>query len=47
MGGGHALGHRLYCVNAARYLFRAEPEEVFAFDASSKEPSVSARLRKA
>jgi glucose-fructose oxidoreductase len=30
MGGGtlHDLG--IYCINAARYLFRAEPEEVFA-----------------
>jgi glucose-fructose oxidoreductase len=24
----------IYCINAARYLFRAEPEEVFAFSGS-------------
>ena len=42
----------IYCINAARYLFRAEPEEVFAFDATSKdarfeevEESVSAVLK--
>jgi glucose-fructose oxidoreductase len=52
MGGGPLWDIGVYCVNAARYLFRAEPEEVFAFDASSKdkrfrevEESVSAVMR--
>ncbi len=30
-GGGVVWDIGVYCVNAARYLFRAEPEEVFAF----------------
>lgn len=52
MGGGPLWDIGIYCINAARYLFRAEPEEVFAFDASSKnsrfkevEESVSAVLK--
>ena len=36
-GGGPLYDIGIYCINAARYLFRAEPEEVFAFDASSKD----------
>jgi predicted dehydrogenase len=51
LGGGlWDLG--VYCVNAARYLFRDEPEEVFAFEATGAdsrfrevEESVSAILR--
>ena len=35
MGGGPLWDIGVYCINAARYLFRAEPEEVFAFAASS------------
>lgn len=30
VGGGALFDMGVYCVNAARYLFRAEPEEVFA-----------------
>jgi glucose-fructose oxidoreductase len=28
----------VYCINAARYLFRAEPYEVFAYRATRKDP---------
>jgi len=52
LGGGPLWDIGIYCINASRYLFRAEPEEVFAFEASSKdsrfkevEESVSAILR--
>jgi glucose-fructose oxidoreductase len=51
-GGGVAWDIGVYCVNAARYLFRAEPEEVFAFRAKGKderfaetEEAVSAVMR--
>jgi predicted dehydrogenase len=37
MGGGTLWDIGIYCINAARYLFRAEPTEVFAYSASSKE----------
>ena len=37
-GGGVAWDIGVYCVNAARYLFRSEPEEVFAFRAKGKDP---------
>jgi glucose-fructose oxidoreductase len=33
-GGGPVYDIGIYCINAARYLFRAEPEEVFAWSAS-------------
>src|SRR5262249_49834027 len=33
-GGGPLYDIGVYCVNAARYLFRAEPSEVFAWSAS-------------
>jgi glucose-fructose oxidoreductase len=33
-GGGPLYDLGVYCVNAARYLFREEPEEVFAFSAN-------------
>ncbi|HUR29542.1 MAG TPA: Gfo/Idh/MocA family oxidoreductase [Planctomycetota bacterium] len=38
MGGGvlHDIG--IYCINAARYLFQAEPEEVFAWSANNGDP---------
>jgi glucose-fructose oxidoreductase len=38
MGGGvlHDVG--IYCINAARYLFQAEPVEVFAWSANSGDP---------
>ncbi|HYO58639.1 Gfo/Idh/MocA family oxidoreductase [Archangium sp.] len=52
VGGGVLWDIGVYCVNAARYLFRAEPEEVFAFRARGKderfaetEEAVSAVLR--
>ncbi|HYO67603.1 MAG TPA: Gfo/Idh/MocA family oxidoreductase [Archangium sp.] len=51
-GGGVLWDIGVYCVNAARYLFRAEPEEVFAFRARGQderfaetEEAVSAVLR--
>jgi glucose-fructose oxidoreductase len=34
-GGGTLWDIGVYCINAARYLFRDEPEEVFAYTASS------------
>ncbi len=37
-GGGALLDLGVYCVNAARYLFRAEPTEVVAFAASNNDP---------
>ncbi len=36
-GGGPLYDIGIYCINAARYLFRAEPEEVFAYGARSKD----------
>ena len=36
-GGGMLYDIGIYCINAARYLFRAEPMEVFAFSASTGE----------
>ncbi len=35
LGGGPVYDIGIYCINAARYLFRNEPEEVFAFSATS------------
>jgi glucose-fructose oxidoreductase len=37
-GGGVIWDIGVYCVNAARYLFRAEPVEVFAFCDKSQDP---------
>lgn len=37
LGGGPLWDIGVYCINAARYLLRAEPEEVFAFNASTKD----------
>jgi predicted dehydrogenase len=52
LGGGPLWDLGVYCVNASRYLFRDEPEEVFAFEATGHDPrfreveeSVSAILR--
>jgi predicted dehydrogenase len=52
LGGGPVWDVGIYCVNAARYLFQSEPEEVFAFQAtgnderfSEVEESVTAVLR--
>jgi len=36
-GGGPLYDMGIYCINAARYLFRAEPEEVFATEAHTSE----------
>ena len=35
LGGGPVYDIGIYCINAARYLFRNEPQEVFAFTATS------------
>jgi predicted dehydrogenase len=37
-GGGTLYDIGIYCINAARYLFRSDPIEVFAFSASTGEP---------
>jgi predicted dehydrogenase len=37
LGGGPIYDLGVYCINAARYLFRAEPEEVFAFHSSGND----------
>ena len=37
-GSGTVFDMGVYCINAARYLFRAEPVEVMAFCASNGEP---------
>jgi predicted dehydrogenase len=37
-GGGTLYDIGIYCINAARYLFRDEPEEVCAFTANNGEP---------
>lgn len=37
-GGGPLYDLGVYCVNAARYLFDAEPTEVFGYTASNKDP---------
>ncbi|MBC7794824.1 MAG: Gfo/Idh/MocA family oxidoreductase [Clostridia bacterium] len=37
LGGGALYDIGIYCINAARYLFRAEPTEVFAAAASSSD----------
>jgi glucose-fructose oxidoreductase len=34
LGGGPLYDIGVYCINAARYMFRAEPEEVFAYAAT-------------
>ena len=35
VGGGAIYDMGVYCINAARYLFRAEPTEVFAWNSTS------------
>lgn len=37
-GGGPLYDIGIYCINAARYLFKADPIEVFAMAANNKEP---------
>ena len=36
-GGGTLYDIGVYCINAARYLFQAEPEEVFAYSTKGRE----------
>jgi glucose-fructose oxidoreductase len=38
VGGGALYDIGIYCINAARYLFKAEPIEVVAFSATSDDP---------
>jgi predicted dehydrogenase len=38
LGGGTLYDIGIYCINAARYLFEAEPTQVFATRATSSEP---------
>jgi glucose-fructose oxidoreductase len=38
LGGGPLMDMGVYCINAARYLFRAEPQEVIAAGANDGEP---------
>ena len=37
LGGGPLYDIGVYCINAARYLFRSEPQEVFAYSASGND----------
>ena len=37
LGGGTLYDIGIYCINAARYLFRAEPTDVFAYSANNGE----------
>jgi predicted dehydrogenase len=37
LGGGPLYDIGIYCINAARYLFRAEPEEVFAYSMTGRD----------
>ena len=37
-GGGTLYDIGIYCINAARYLFRSEPVEAFAFSANNGDP---------
>src|SRR5579863_7379635 len=37
-GGGPVYDMGVYCINAARYLFQAEPTEVLAYSANNGEP---------
>jgi predicted dehydrogenase len=41
VGGGAIYDIGVYCINAARYLFRAEPQEVFAWNQSAKDERFS------
>ena len=41
MGGGPLRDLGIYCINAARYLFEAEPVEVFATDIYGQDPRFS------
>jgi predicted dehydrogenase len=39
LGGGPLYDIGVYCINAARYIFQAEPQEVFAYEASRRNDS--------
>jgi predicted dehydrogenase len=41
LGGGPLFDIGIYCINAARYLFQAEPESALAFNATGKDPRFS------
>jgi glucose-fructose oxidoreductase len=41
LGGGTLYDIGVYCINAARYLFRAEPKEVMAISVNSGVPKLS------
>jgi predicted dehydrogenase len=41
LGGGTLYDIGVYCINAARYLFRAEPKEVMAISVNSGTPKLS------
>lgn len=41
MGGGTLYDIGVYCINAARYLFRAEPKEVMAISVNSGTPKLA------
>ncbi len=41
IGGGALYDMGIYCINAARYLFKADPEEVFAWNVSSNDERFS------
>lgn len=41
LGGGTLYDIGIYCINAARYIFRAEPQQVVAFTANNGEPRFS------
>jgi predicted dehydrogenase len=41
LGGGTLYDIGVYCINAARYLFRSEPNEVFAYSAKNDDPRFS------
>lgn len=41
MGGGSVYDMGIYCINAARFLFRSEPFEVSAWSESSEDPRFS------
>jgi predicted dehydrogenase len=44
-GGGPVYDMGVYCINAARYLFRAEPSEISAFSARNGEPRFKKKTR--
>jgi predicted dehydrogenase len=45
LGGGPLYDIGVYCINAARYIFQAEPQEVFAYGASRRNDSRSSEVQ--